>query len=133
MKRRVSVIACVLLAGSFLVWMLFGYTSPLAAKFAGTYAAGSGSGQILFSVDPESHEFFYADQLSGTYIRGEFEERGEHEYFLFYPDDGQPRAVPSQTVTCKDARICVTINGEEVLLEKISDVPTIIGDKSRYS
>lgn len=133
LRRWSPVIACVLLAASFFVWMLYGYTSPLALKFAGTYAAGSGCDQITFAVNPSERAFFYADQRNETYIRGEYEASGDHDYLLFYQDSDLQRAIPSQTITCKDTAIYVTINGREVLLEKISDAPIILSDTDRYS
>lgn len=133
MKRRIPMIAGVLLAGSFFVWMLCCYTSPSSAQFAGTYAVGSGADQITFTVNPREHAFFYTDHKNGTYLRGEFEIRGDHEYSLFYRDSDEHKVIPPQTITCSDAIICVTINGREVLLEKISDAPIILSDTDRYS
>lgn len=138
MKKKVllSVLFCAL-AVVFVVLGVryYNYAVLVSNGFGGTYTSGSGLSQLIFSVVPSDHMFYYADQENGAYILGHYEECEPDSYSIKCQDPEKADTIPPQVVIYKkgDLSFYMTVNGETVLFQKTDSVPVYVAEKSRYS
>ncbi len=114
------------------------YTAPPKTEvISGTYLAGTGPYQRIFSVDPPADErssaFYYADQHNDRYILGQLDPQEDGTYLLSCLDPNNADIIPDQELTYDGRGFSITIQDELFLFQKIDDIPSIIGDTTRYS
>ena len=85
-----------------------------------------------FSVD-QSNAFYYADQKNDRFILGQLQPQGEAAYLLSCQDPNNAAILPDQELTYDGKGFSITIQDELYVFQKTDDVPSIIGDTTRYS
>lgn len=98
----------------------------------GTYTSGEADLQVILSVDDEN-QFFYADQKNDLFILGSIQEQGEDTYLISCQDPDKGEIIPDQEFTFDGESLSLTIGAYRYDFQKTDDIPTIIGDVSRYS
>ncbi len=137
-KRRRRLLSSCLLIG--LLGLLVSCTCnapPKTEVISGTYLAGTGPYQRIFSVDPPADErssaFYYADQHNDRYILGQLDPQEDGTYLLSCLDPNNADIIPDQKLTYDGKTVSIIVEGGRCDFEKSDDAPCIIDDVSRYS
>lgn len=105
---------------------------PTPGTICGTYTSGDAELQKIFSVD-QSNAFYYADQKNDRYILGQIQPQGEDTYLISCQDPNNAAILPDQELTYDGKGFSITIQDEVYVFQKTDDIPSIIGDTTRYS
>lgn len=105
---------------------------PTPGTICGTYTSGDAELQKIFSVD-QSNAFYYADQKNDRFIFGQIQPQGEDAYLLSCQDPNNAAILPDQELTYDGKGFSITIQDEVYVFQKTDDIPSIIGDTTRYS
>lgn len=101
-------------------------TPFLQHDFKGTYLAGSGPYQLIFSVLPEYQEVYYADQDKGIYLWGRFVPEGDKAYRIIFEDTS---IIPEQILVCQDTTLLLQIGDTMVPFQKDSNIPVLVSPR----
>ena len=118
-----------------LLLLLAGCTDSVSSTpetLCGTYTSGDAELQKIFSVD-QSNAFYYADQKNDRFILGQLQPQGEDAYLLSCQDPNNAAILPDQEFTYDGKGFSITIQDELYVFQKTGDIPSIIGDTTRYS
>lgn len=132
MKKQRLLTATGLLVSLFLLAGCANSVSSTPETICGTYTSGDAMLQKIFSVD-QSNAFYYADQKNDRFILGQLQPQGEGTYLLSCQDPKNAAILPDQELTCDGKRFSITIQDQLYVFQKIDELPSIIGDTSRYS
>ncbi len=124
-KRKRLVIMGILLVLALAVAYLI-RTPFLQHDFKGTYLAGSGPYQLIFSVLPEDQEVYYADQDKGIYLWGRFVPEGDKAYRIIFEDTS---IIPEQILVCQDTTLLLQIGDAMVPFQKDSNIPVLVSPR----
>ena len=81
----------------------------------------------------QSNAFYYADQKNDRFILGQIQPQGEDAYLLSCQDPNNAAILPDQEFTYDGKGFSITIQDELYVFQKTGDIPSIIGDTTRYS
>lgn len=119
------------------VLVLFAGCSPSASPgvpqtLCGTYTSGEADLQVILSVDDENR-VYYADQKNDLFILGSIQPQGEDTYLLSCEDPNKADIIPDQEVSFDGESLSLSVGEHQYEFQKVDDIPTIVGDISRYS
>ena len=88
----------------------------------------------MFSIgeNGDDYYFLYIDQANERYIKGSVKREGE-QYLLYCESERNNIILPAQEVAFQAHSVTLTICGNELLFDKINNVPTEIGSIEQYS
>ena len=105
---------------------------PTPGTICGTYTSGDAELQKIFSVD-QSNAFYYADQKNDRFILGQIQPQGEDTYLISCQDPNNAAILPDQELSYDGKGFSIIIQDEVYVFQKTGDIPSIIGDTTRYS
>ncbi len=121
----------------FLASAVFGLTyeppTELEDSFTGTFISGEGIYQLIFSVELEGNDFYYADQFNDNYIRGRLERQEDGSYAVSCASDAGRAVIPDQVVHYADHAFTIEINGVTAEFTKTADDPGFVRDREDYT
>ena len=93
-----------------------------------------GGGQVLFSIGENGDDycFLYIDQANERYIKGSVKREGE-QYLLYCESERNDVILPAQEAAFQAHSVTPTVCGNELLFDKIHNVPTEIGSIEQCS
>lgn len=132
-KGHIILISLCLLVSLFVLLVSSTYNSPPTPRtIRGTYTSGDAEFQKIFSVN-DSNQFYYADQKNDCFILGQIQPQGENSYLISCQNSNNADIIPDQELTYDGRGFSITVQDELFLFQKIDDIPSIIGDTTRYS
>lgn len=131
-KHRILISLCLLVSLLVLLVSCTYNSPPTPGTICGTYTSGDADFQKIFSVD-QSNSFYYADQKNDYFIFGQIQPQGDDSYLISCQNSNNADMIPDQELTYDGRGFSITIQDQLFLFQKIDDIPTIIGDTTRYS
>lgn len=87
--------------------------------FVGSYSCDDTPRCYLEVLPTHGNVFYYLDYTGNVYISGTFTEESNNTYKL------TGDKIDTQTITCSDLKVTITINNEEKKFTKTDEVPAI--------
>ena len=122
MKKLIGMLAVILCCVG--VYKITQLPPPLKYDLQGTYAEDVPEGVQSFTyLSAGTHDFYYFNDRAKVYLYGTYKKVGDDQWLL------KGNHIGEQTVTLtKNLTFVIQVDGQEILMKKISDIEHIVGD-----